>query len=819
MATKATTKKEKNCKNNPTMDIDDKDRKGLKSDLIDASGGNIIYKVLKESTSPDDMANVMAEKALNAGFLIPKAGPLVTGFILLGIYSICCCWTACPCCKFCLCCRKKRKIHIVAKLIALGLVVGIILGLLISAMLSMRGFNAALSGFEVTNCAAAKVVDSAFNGQSSPLFVGLIPTLETFQDLRDNLDASSAFITSVKTTISKTAAITEAVTVASGTMKLLRDMMADPANKKPMSLTNKDLLHECQLCGHLESALTPAIQALDDGIGTALDGARTEVNKQLSGSQLDSLRDSMTTASEPIIQLKMSMKSAFGPFVTNDSIEGVQGVMSAWGVLASVALILFALLLSFCGGSAVAFWICLEKKKSEEGGEAKYRSHTHRCACITWCGGCHYTIFAFIVGGIMIALAIPLASICLVMEDVNGQMLHDISRPLGLDLSTPSGAMMIDMVEQCFRNPDPSANPELLKLIKIETSPGNETTMYQKIVGDTKDMIDSQFSKITDKMGSGMGSQKLNDDPNIIKLKDMLKNTRMSSMMLPTTDIATGSNAATYGAMAADNDLKPYFASSADCFDFTIPAGLPKAGDSIFGVTSFFNELKNFGVAQWPPRSTCARSVVCSDPLGVTARGAACKSANALMDLKHDLRSQKIFKCRKFQHANGNTCDVKFMAKSFGSWTSDCMVNGQVTQKTYACGLDEFTALVQDFETRFDKVFKRLDDSVVVVMDDISTGLRSSVNQYIINPITTVADGLTCGFLGAAYQSVLDGLCYGGVWGFRAMATSYVFCACMTLLLSILMYIVWRLALDNVKAVTEDKVEKYEGGEGSAAEQ
>merc|ERR1719215_1675433 len=99
---------------------------------------------------------------------------------------------------------------------------------------------------------------------------------------------------------------------------------------------------------------------------------------------------------------------------------------------------------------------------------------------------------------------------------------------------------MIDMVEQCFRNPDPNANPTLLKMITLETSPGVKTTMYQKIVGDTTDMIDSQFSKITNQMGSGMGTQQLNDDPNIKKLKNMLKTPKMSAMMLPTTDISTG---------------------------------------------------------------------------------------------------------------------------------------------------------------------------------------------------------------------------------------------------------------------------------------
>ena len=81
-----------------------------------------------------------------------------------------------------------------------------VLALIIVSSLSTRGYSSAAEGFDVLNCAAARMVrspmtfsyslkrevNSTFQGQTNPNFLGLIPVLSIFDDLEGPL----AFIVS-----------------------------------------------------------------------------------------------------------------------------------------------------------------------------------------------------------------------------------------------------------------------------------------------------------------------------------------------------------------------------------------------------------------------------------------------------------------------------------------------------------------------------------------------------------------------------------------------------------------------------------------------
>jgi len=54
----------------------------------------------------------------------------------------------------------------------------------------------------------------------------------------------------------------------------------------------EDLLHKCELCSILAPSLTSAIDALDNGVGTALAQTREVVSEQLQGENLAKLSDS-----------------------------------------------------------------------------------------------------------------------------------------------------------------------------------------------------------------------------------------------------------------------------------------------------------------------------------------------------------------------------------------------------------------------------------------------------------------------------------------------------------------------------------------------
>jgi len=285
----------------------------------------------------------------------------------------------------------------------------------------------------------------------------------------------------------------------------------------------------------------------------------------------------------------------------------------------------------------------------------------------------------------------------------------------------------------------------------------------------------------------------------------------MDAMMVPAMDNDFTTNI--YKDMGMDprstNKLALFWASSGRCADFTVPADLGRlSGTNVKGITAFATSMQYFGVPVVDP--TCAKKVVCAD-LPSTAKGKACVASNKFMDLKKDLQVANTFKCRKFEKDDGTICDVSGMVKlASGNYTGDCLrADGTMKAKEYSCTLAEFTLLTSQFNDRLDKVFKRMDGAASSSMTKINVDMRKLVNVNIIDKITTVAEGLTCGFLGVAYQEFIDAACYAGVWGFTQISASYVACGVLTLILVIMMYFVWRISIDNFNSNNAAKVEPY----------
>lgn len=139
------------------------------------------------------------------------------------------------------------------------------------------------------------------------------------------------------------------------------------------------------------------------------------------------------------------------------------------------------------------------------------------------------------------------------------------------------------------------------------------------------------------------------------------------------------------------------------------------------------------------------------------------------------------------------------MAQVGGTWTGDCKeADGTFTEVTYDCDLPTFVALLQAYSGLLDLVFARVDSSTSSALSQIQVNLKNLLDVNFLDKIATVGNGVTCGFMGTTYRDVVNGLCYGGVWGIKAVASSYTACAVLTLLLILLMYVQWRLAIDNV---------------------
>jgi len=768
------------CAIRDSLELDDREK--AREQLEDAAAGNILLELMTEAQNNAELVDSLAAEL--PGKLIAIATPLIMFFLIFAIYILICCWTACPCCKCCRCCRGKRNIPFIVKLLFLLVIGGVVLALVILSSLSTRGYSRAVEGFDVTNCAAARMVNATFQGQSNPYFLGLIPVLNIFDELEGSLAENSQFINDLRGILLDTQDITDSVTVATATLDLLSAMLSDSRNTLPTGT-----FHECAACGPLASTLSDVSSAVSAGTAAALSAARVEVDNQLSGSSLVSLRSSLSTATAPLVELKTTIKSSFTPFVEDTLMETLSDQMNANGTVASVFMIGLALAIAACAIIAVLVWMCCDTRRSDDSGEPVSSPWTYRCACCTWCCGCYYTMLAFFLGGILLILAVPLSSMCLIMEDINSQMITDISGALEIEIAGPTGDMMGSMIDQCIQNS--TANPRLLDLITIEEN-GNQVTMYNKLVVQTQAQITTQFDQLGNAPSSSLASS-----TEVTKLTQMLRDVPLDAMMFPQQSIGSNPD---YQPMLGNTNLAPYIASSASCTSFTVPTGysLPQEGTTTDGIVDFTVavSLEGYGgILDYSP-TTCAKQVVCTGFTAPDPNAQFCAAASRFMDLKQDLRSQNRFMCRRFRQS-GSVCDVINMAQSGSTWTSDCL---GATVEEYGCSLADFVTLVQDYDQRLANVFNRLDTATTQSFTKIQTNLKTLLDQYFLSKITTIGNGVTCGFMGESYKGVIDGMCYGGVWGVQAVSSSYAACAVVTLLLVIIMYILWRLSLDNVAA-------------------
>eukprot|EP00930_Biecheleria_cincta_P082374 TRINITY_DN72113_c0_g1_i1.p1 TRINITY_DN72113_c0_g1~~TRINITY_DN72113_c0_g1_i1.p1 ORF type:complete len:890 (-),score=146.84 TRINITY_DN72113_c0_g1_i1:160-2829(-) len=852
LARKAAEKEGRVCKELDPIDIKADEKKDLRKDLVDASG---IYEVLmdamKKSNDSSELSTHFTDGTQGQiGSLLPKAAPIIAFFIFGPVYFLICCWTCCPCCRCCLCRRKERKFWFVAKLIFVIVLGGLIFGMVLAGFLSLRGFGASNAGFKATSCTSAEFVSAVMNGQGtqgqSNYFDGMVRTLERFDRLKSSLKENDftcnalsqadredpsknpgCFITVLKQQLMNTKDIETAVVVATETVGLLATMMGAEENRLPKDgVCNQPtdpgcLHHNCSLCFELTAPLDTMKSQLSSSVSKALQDARKTVEQKLQGNALTSLEASFDDAGKPLQDLTKLIRSSLGPFVEEDSLEKLSDPINQNGAVASVFLILCGLLIAACGGTSVTAWMCLEKRKS-----AKLRKLTHRCACCTWNSGCIYILFAFLIGGILMIVTMIMSSLCLFMEDIvlTPTLLGDISRAMDLsDLQGPQLTMLQDILGQCFKPNNPT-NPLLLNLLKVENSSGSEITMHEMIVGNTKDQINAQF----DKIGSTTSVPQLHTHPSLTQMTNMLRDNEMSKMLLPKWLFDQNYAVYTSGFPALDvkarllaAGLGDYVFSSADRSDATIPG----QSQTIKGLDAFVTALNSKGaaygapinyppaqwkqaVADWAARSTDAACKI--DP--------GCDAATNLMNWRHKLiSSQNLYKCTYFGSSSAcssRSCKCTVAINSADQFTQSCTQpsGDTVTMSSFTvdCDLAEFTGHVQSFSTTLIDAFKALDAATAATMSGISVNLKGTVNAFILDEITKVSTGLTCGVFGEKYWKFLDGFCYKGVWGMRAMATSYSATAGLTFVVVILIYLVWRIALDNEVVGATTSVEKYD---------
>jgi hypothetical protein len=97
--------------------------------------------------------------------------------------------------------------------------------------------------------------------------------------------------------------------------------------------------------------------------------------------------------------------------------------------------------------------------------------------------------------------SVPLAGICLVLDELNLENLNKMSPALGMGNGGDSGPnVMMDMIDKCFVS---KGNSNLLDILTIPNANGGSSTVRNEIVEEVKVVITSKFDDMNTKMASG----------------------------------------------------------------------------------------------------------------------------------------------------------------------------------------------------------------------------------------------------------------------------------------------------------------------------
>jgi len=781
------------------------DPEGGRDTLNAAVGGtNVLLEAAKESRDSSELGTKFAEKADPVGMVVGAGGTVLS--IIFLIWWFLCCWTACPCCKRCRVCRGRKETKRLHKIVLMVISSAITFAVIFAASFAFGGYYSAVDGVDNMACTVGEMLDGALSGQENPPFLGMLPLLKIFSDIEASLGPTAEFMTGIRTQIDSTAIISESVSLASQTLDLLKTAF----DNIPAEVGTRH--HKCQFCDVMSPALAQTIDTLNNGVGTSLAAAREEVNSQLSPEMSKELQGTFREAAAPMTELKNVMRDTFGFFTDTDQFLQIRGHLAGDGpqtVMWIVAIIvIYSLALVASMMFAFSWFFCREtlgdsELSNNQGGYyPKYSKVTHRVSCCSWCCGWWFIILAFLVGGIFGVVSNVVSSVCLIMDDMDRQMLLDIGPAFGIDFSTSSGEQLLDIIDQCFVPSDPGANPALLDIIKLPEN-GTQVTMRKAIVGKVKDQIDAKFEDIDNKMNSN--TAQISQNPEVVKLTTMLRENPIDMLMV--VDESYGwQNDNDYKALFAAQPLATAFPSSVRCPDGVVSADVPTVGgQTIGGVQSFVTALGAYGTAT-SVRADCANPVVCDLTKG-PADVQACEAGNRFVRLKQQILDLTNFRCDVFVNPTDgiSDCDPLDMVASKDpttgktTYTSSCMgSDGKWKRKQKSCNLQEFVQYIKEFDTRINKTMTRLDTVVGETGSGISTGLKDLVNTYLLKPIGLVVDGVTCGFIAVTYRRIIDGLCYQSVVGFTRIGQSYTACGVLGMFVIILMYGLWRRTVDNV---------------------
>jgi hypothetical protein len=125
------------------------------------------------------------------------------------------------------------------------------------------------------------------------------------------------------------------------------------------------------------------------------------------------------------------------------------------------------------------------------------------------------------------------------------------------------------------------------------------------------------------------------------------------------------------------------------------------------------------------------------------------------------------------------------------------------------CTLSEFQAFLEDVGLDIDSAASKLSNDVANTVTRIETELKDLIYSELVDPVADllVGDALNCGYLGTAWTMFREGACYELAGAIGSQGSVIIAEGMLCLLLTFLLFGLWRYLVDNRVAWNEQNAE------------
>jgi len=709
----------------------------------------------------DKMASMVGDKIGSQGFPFFLAA---CSFVCLVVFT----YTAIPAFKFCRLCHYSHNTPTVLKVAFIVPVVIVFIVVCVSVSKASVGASTMVDGINNVACDSAKLINASFKGSGSTS--GIMKSLRMLEEQDQHMENTSFFVNTTTLVLDGTAPLPLMITRVKAYLQAVLNMVE--GGEMVVNMTTGTNWYRNFASAPFKSAVADVSTAIDGSLATAMSNFRAQVYVINSYEKRNESQYSLRDTADNILAMKKLFVKGVGMFSRSE--DNPLEILKVFPPLVIVLFMGAFLALLFAGFSTGSL---LVKERLSDG---SYNTMPHRCGCASW--GCTLCVAmpALILGGILVGASLPLAALCLIVDDIDGQMLMDMAPGLGLNTSSPGVKSQANMLDMCINNSNSSLDPLIADLTIVEDDDGSHITLTESNNKGDSAMVYMRYMQLTQAMATQ--STTLLDSAQVTQMLGYIQtHSPVQTLFLPVEAMKSDSS---YQNLI-NTDLATAFNTSLACDDngngLRDFAQLASSQCS----SSLSTLLGQLGCTGTDDTSTT------SPPGAPSASANVCSAATDYIALASSFRSHAPFKCLEWKNAAANTltCDLNTLNPADPVCDDVTLVD---------CNLAKYA---QDFvavAAQTGYLFTVLDTVVNGTYTPITDNLLKLAMGLIVQPSGMINDGLTCGFLPPLWQAVVDSLCYQGAWGMKSIGQGYVLTGIFLFLFGIWMYIIWRVTIDNV---------------------